>query len=245
MIRLLCREKGITFSSWSDDWVIELQKDQTFQHIFGYRFNVNNAVSSSISQDKAATYTILQAHDIAAVQHELIRTKVSPANKSAMQDWKQVVIKPLTGTSGHGVHLMPDANVATEMIESSKIAAWAAAPFIDIVREMRIVMLDSKLLLAYEKRPVVIDGLKMFNLGLGASAHDIVPSAAQLTLAQAAQHALNLRLAAVDIIENTEGEYLVLEVNDSIMMEHYARTSSEHKKRAEVVYGAIIDAMFV
>jgi glutathione synthase/RimK-type ligase-like ATP-grasp enzyme len=244
MLREQAEQRGIAFLSWSDDWLIELQKADSIHRVIGYRFDLNDSVAAAISQDKVATYTVLTNNSIPAVPHQLVRTKVSSANREVMKGWKDIVIKPLDGTSGHGVKLFHDTDEAIRAIESSTIQAWAAAPFVDIQREVRIIVLDGTPLLAYEKRPVTINGLKMFNLGLGAMPVTIAASGVLIDLARRAQTALGLRLSAIDICETADGRLQILEVNDAIMMEHYARASAENKNRAGTIYGTILATMF-
>lgn len=244
MLRNIAASRGIAFESWSDDWIIELRKAAKTHRVIGYRFDMNNSVASNISQDKVATYTVLAAHSIPAVAHRLVRTKVSDANLQHISDWGEIVIKPLVGTSGHGVRKFQDVSSAVAYVNRSSIQAWAAAPYIAIAAETRIVLLDGKVLLAYQKQPVEIDNLKMFNLGLGGIAVDITPGADMLQLAHDAQSALGLRLCAVDIIETAQGERMVLEVNDAVMVEHYARQSEQNKQAARRVYERIVDELF-
>lgn len=243
MLRDICQARGITFAAYSDDWLLELRVGDTVRRVLGYRFSLNDSVAASIAQDKVATYQVLAKAGIPAVTHVLVRTKVSHADRKVMAGWKKIVIKPLTGTSGHGVQLFTNVDEAAEHIEQSTILAWAAAPFVDIKREVRVIMLDGKPLITYEKQPVTIRGLKMFNLGLGATPNDIEPSEEFVELARNAQKELGLRLSTVDIVEDADGNVRVMEVNDSIMMEHYARYSPENKQRAASVYGAVVDAM--
>jgi len=243
VLRDICMKRDIVFSTYSDDWLLELRKDEVVRRVLGYRFDLNDSVSASIAQDKVATYEILAKAGIASVPHVLVRTKVSRADRHAMDAWDKVVVKPLVGTSGHGVRLFGDIAQATKHIEDSKITAWAAAPFVKIRREIRVILLDGKPLAVYEKIPVMINGLKMFNLGLGAQPKDIELNEEIESLAARAQTEMGLRLSTVDIIEDELGERKVLEINDSIMMEHYMRYSTENKKKAEYVYESIVDAM--
>lgn len=243
MLRDVCAERGVSFDSYSDDWLLELTSNGAAHRVFGYRFDLNDSVSASIAQDKVATYQVLAKAGIAAVPHVLVRTKVSHADRKVMGNWQKVVIKPLVGTSGHGVQLFGDIDVAVAHIEESPIVAWAAAPFVDIIREIRVILLDGAPLLVYEKQPVTIRGLKMFNLGLGATPKDIEIDDKLLQLAMDAQEELGLRLSTIDIVEDETGKSRVLEINDSIMMEHYARHSLENKQRAMQVYGAIVDSI--
>ena len=243
MLRDICQARGITFAAYSDDWLLELRAGDKVRRVLGYRFHLNDSVAASIAQDKVATYQALAKAGIPAVTHVLVRTKISHADRQAMAGWQKIVVKPLVGTSGHGVQLFTSVDEAADHIEQSSILAWAAAPFVDIQREVRVIMLDGMPLLTYEKRPVMIRGLKMFNLGLGATPKDIKPSDELVSLAKNSQHELGLRLATVDIVEDVDGNVRVMEVNDSIMMEHYARYSLENKQRAIDTYSAIVDGM--
>ena len=122
--------------------------------------------------------------------------------------------------------------------------AWAVSPCYDIVREIRVIVLDSDVLLAYEKRPVMHDGVKIFNLGRGAIATNISIDSAAREMILASLQAIGLRVAAVDYIEFSDGSRSILEVNDGIMMENYMRQSDEYTQVAREVYAAIIDRMF-
>lgn len=243
MLRDICQLRGITFAAYSDDWLLELRVGDKVRRVLGYRFHLNDSVAASIAQDKVATYQVLAKAGIPAITHVLVRTKISHADRQVLAGWQKIVVKPLVGTSGHGVKLFTGVDGAADHIEQSTILAWAAAPFIDIQREVRVIMLDGMSLLTYEKQPVMIRGLKMFNLGLGATPKAIKPSEAIITLAKITQRELGLRLSTVDIVEDMDGNVRVMEINDSIMMEHYARHSPENKQRAIDVYSAIVDAM--
>lgn len=244
IIKRICAERGISFTSLSDDWLLELKKDGKTQRVVGYSFSINDSVAALIAKDKVATHIVLQRAGIPSVPHALLRPKVSDKQKAAIQDFGKIVVKPLEGTSGSGVKLVAGPDEAVEWVESTEIPAWAAAPFVDIKREMRFVLLDQKPLIVYEKQAAAVeDGLKMFNLGKGALPKDIEPGAELLALATRAQAALGLRLSAVDIIETAAGEYQVLEINSGFMMEHYMRVSSENYQKAAEAYNKIITAV--
>lgn len=243
IIQGICKAEGISVSSYSDDWVLELTKGSTKRKIFGYKFGLNDAATTAIAGDKVATYQLLAAHSISAVEHRLIRTKASQST-GWEEGLTQVVVKPLDGTSGHGIaRLDSPAGVAAYIDNHPYIAAWAVAPYQEILSERRFILLDGDVLCQYEKLPVVIDGLRMFNLGLGATAEHTKADPAETALAQQALGVSGLRLAAVDIILTAEG-YKVLEINDGIMMENYMRQKALHKERSIEAYTAIIKALF-
>lgn len=243
IVRDICVERGIGFTSLSDGWLLELTKGGVTRRVLGYKFSLNDSVSSSIAGDKVATHVLLQRAGLPSIEHVLLRPKVSAAQKQPLQQWDKIVVKPLDGSGGHGVRLFDQPNEAVEWIESTNHPAWAAAPFVAIKREIRLVLLDGEPLITYEKQPVVVDGLKMFNLGMGATPKDFTPDKDLLALAAGAQATLGLRLSAVDVVESEEGERMVLEVNSGFMMEHYIRYSPENKQLAVEAYSKIVEAV--
>ena len=244
MVKEACQSQGVELTSFSDDWVLRLERAGKVGYIIGYKFGLNGSAEATIAQDKVATYELLSSRGVDAVEHRLIRTKASNATGwEKMFDSGSVVIKPLTGTSGHGVQICHNADEVWQTIENSGVEAWAVSPLLDIKTETRIVMLDGEMLLSYAKIPVVRGGLKFFNLGLGARPQNIQPTGEIVELAKLAISEIGLRLASVDIVTLGTGENLVLEVNDGLMVEHYARTSSEHRQEAENIYSRLVVRM--
>lgn len=245
ILRDIATKKGLEFHSWSDDWIIELKNDHERHRIVGYRFGLNDSVASMLSQDKVATYTVLAQNNIPSVPHRLVRTKATQADIHAFEGWRELVIKPLVGTSGHGVRKYSDVDSALHFVEKSSIQAWAVSPYMNIANETRMLLLDDITLLAYKKEPTEINGLKMFNLGLGGHAVDVEPDKKLYQLAHAAKEALGLRVCSVDIVQLDDGTEMILEVNDAIMMEYYARQSKDNEMKVENVYEEIVDMMFM
>lgn len=244
LMREVCEQKGIVVRTWSDDWILELSKNGQVHRAIGYRFDLNSSAASQIAQDKAATYTILAANDIPAVRHEVVRRQISEAQLAMMQDWGDVIIKPLTGSGGYSVRLFSDVGQLSHFVRSSAIPAWAVAPLVPIDNETRIILLDGEVMLAYAKQPIEVNGIKMFNLGLGGNAINTEPAPEEIAIAKQAQVAIGLRLCAVDIVSGENLPYQVLEVNDAFGMEHYARVSEQNKDRTRGIYDAIVDRMF-
>lgn len=244
MIREICDARGILFTSFSDDWLFHMEKNGKVARVLGYKFSLNDSVASSITQDKVATYQLLNHFTIPVVPHFLIRTKANETDWKRLPWQEGMVIKPLSGTSGHGVKLCYSAEEAEVWMKKWGIEAWATSPFVDIKREVRVVLLGDEIVLSYEKQPVEIDGLRFFNLGKGAIAVEYQVAESEAELARRAKNVLGLRLSAVDIIELRDGSWQILEVNDGIMMENYARQSPKNKKVAKQVYEAIVAALF-
>lgn len=245
-----CVREHIDFQSFSDEWVLRLSKGDVIKWIVGYKFDVNSSAAGELAQDKVATYAALNAAGIDAVPHHLVRSLpkeiIHESNLHQLLNGAPVVAKPLEGSGGREVGWFKTTDDALAMIKASGEPAWALAPHLDLQAEYRFMMLDGKLLVAYEKtQPIYRGELKMFNLGYGAIAKDM-PEDTLVELLPIAERVLKttaLRLAAVDIVKRADGSLLVLEVNDGIIMEHYARQSAVSKDRAIEVYSSIIKAM--
>lgn len=251
-VRLACQRQNIRCKSFSDDWVFQLSKGHKTAWVFGYKFDVNQAASSHLAQDKVATYEVLREGDIPAVPHLLVRSLLGePLPVRHLRQafpTEDVVIKPLDGTGGRGVQRFTELDVALAAVQTSPEPAWAVSPYLDIISETRLIVLDGSVLLAYEKQqPELKDGVKFYNLSHGAVAVDVsegdVPEPMRDSALRTCR-ALGLKMAAVDIVTTANGEQLVLEVNDGFSMEYYARQGDGYKNRAIELYDTIVAYMF-
>lgn len=248
MVHQACQRQDIAFQSFSDDWVLRLQRADQARWVLGYKFDLNAAAASGVAQDKVAAYQVLADAGVPALKHLLVRSVASqplPVHELRQAfGGRPVVIKPLTGTGARGVQKCDNVAIALEQIAADPEPAWAVSPHVAVTAEYRLIVMDGQVLLAYEKtRPTEREGLLLFNLGTGAVAKDVEISNTIQSIALEAMRVLNLRLAAVDIIK-TGQEYTILEVNDGMMMENYARQSPAHKNRAQNIYDAIVEKMF-
>ena len=244
VVRQISKELGFGCRSYSDDWILEIIGPASIRRIIGYKFDLNSSAAASIASDKVATYQLLTAHTIPAIPHYLVRTKASAHTIPHHLTGRDVVIKPLTGTSGHGVQLYNNKNDIERYIAQSGIEAWAVSPYVAVKQEVRLILLDEAPLLAYEKIPKgTPEGLTMFNLGKGARPQAYEPDQSIIEQGAAALRALGLQLAAIDYVVLENGERHILEVNDGIMIEHYGRTSSIHMQQAYDAYRHIIQTM--
>lgn len=247
-----CKRSGIDFLEFSEEWVLRMERGGIVKWIVGYKFDANSSAAGELAQDKVAMFAAMNAAGIRAIPHYLVRSLprelIHDRELHQLLNGFPVVAKPLEGTSGRDVIRFDSTDNALAMIRRSGEPAWALAPYHDLQAEYRLIMLDGKLLLAYEKtQPTFRGELKLFNLSFGAIAADIADDALRsslLAIAERVMQASALRLAAVDIVRPPDGSLMVLEVNDGISMEHYARQSVENKERAVATYEKIIAAMF-
>ncbi len=247
MVQRLCADKGIAIKTFSDDWVLTLEKGDVRRLIYGFKLGgLNDGAAVAISQDKVATYELLKDAHIAAVPHALISTRANSYDQweKHAKKWQRFVIKPTHGGGGRAVYMFDDVQAAKQHMATHHEESWCVSPFLAIKEEVRIIMLGDQVLLAFKKHePVTVHGIPMFNLRLGARATKIKPAADLTAMANAARQALGLNLAAIDIVTVDSGEQWVLEVNEGFSLEHYMRQSLDNKHESEKVYSAVIDAM--
>jgi glutathione synthase/RimK-type ligase-like ATP-grasp enzyme len=235
-------ELGIGYRSFSKDWVHHFTKGGKQAEVFGYKFSINNAAASATADDKVATAALLEAANVPCIPHVLVYNHKGQIDRYASVEG-EVVAKPLRGMSGAGVLRFPSQQEAERyMLETARFA-WTVAPYRTITREIRSIVLDGDILLTYEKRQSIVEDGKvtMFNLKYGAQPTDIIAEGEVRDITLRAMKALNLRVAAVDVVE-VNGEYEVLEINSGITMEHYMRMSEQHYGRGKDVYTKIIAA---
>jgi glutathione synthase/RimK-type ligase-like ATP-grasp enzyme len=238
----LCAQHSITHKSFSAGWVHAFKKAGKTSRLLGYKWSLNDSAASGIAGDKVATYEILKASNVPVVEHILLRTKVDFAPHWPVEIPDSFVLKPLTGTSGRGIVLCRSKVEAEQYILQQKISEWAISPYYKIDHEVRMIMLDDKCLLAYDKqRPSVRNDLKFFNLGAGAKPVDIEPTNEQSELARRSMEAIGLQLAAVDLVLVGD-KWRVLEVNDGFMMEHYLRESETNFQKTVNLYEKVLIA---
>jgi glutathione synthase/RimK-type ligase-like ATP-grasp enzyme len=252
LIRRASDARGVVMRTFSDGWVIELEKDGERHRIVGSNFDLNDQASAAIARDKVAASSLLAAAGISHVPHRLVRSRdtnvIDVAILESLHTSDDVVVKPLEGNSGEYVTRTSTTGSAEAIISSSAIAAWAASPFVDILQEARLVVVDGEVWLAYLKtEPVVYDGLKLFNLNKGAKAEPLDVASIPRewsTVVDRTMEVLGLRIAAVDIVVTQNGDVRVLEVNAAFSMTHYAAKNEATFGEVASFYDRLIGYMF-
>jgi glutathione synthase/RimK-type ligase-like ATP-grasp enzyme len=169
ILRELCGERRIELTSFSNDWVHRLEKDGRVTHVIGYDFAINAASSRMIARDKAATSAILSHERIPVVEHTLFHAPAMAEYVPHAGNWvtmldffrarnRLVVCKPNEGTGGTDVF-----RVSSELELEAAVSrvferhrTLCLCPFVDVVSEVRCVVVDGRCCVAYEKvRPGV------------------------------------------------------------------------------------------
>lgn len=244
----------------SHQWIAKLHRPPRTAAIVGYTFSLNNAASAQLATDKVAAYEVLRGAGLAAVEHSLIRFPWSTAGPDEVTGREIVasgalrapmVIKPHADGGGVDVRrALTATDLRSELaIMATRYRAVAVSPWVIIDDELRIVVLDDTVLLAFSKRrqPAASGaGEWRHNLRFGA-----VPVIVDVTtldssageLARAAMKTLGLRFASVDVIA-VDGTWRVLEVNSGVCLERFSATSARHDALAGEVYQSAIAAVF-
>lgn len=249
---------GIAVELLSHDWIAVLRRGAQRHLVFGYDLGLNGAAAAKIANDKSATYAVLNAAGIAAVEHRaflhprfLDFLPVDgnwPGLLAAFQAFgRDAVIKDNEGTGGMEVFRVRSQTeleqCAHQLMQISR--GIALSPYLTIEAEQRFVMLEGECVLAYAKERG--PGEWRHNLGLGARAVRLDPASPQsqtaLALAHAAMAALTLRFASIDIV-TVGGTLTVLEANAGVMLEAASRPELGGAELAERIYGRALDLVF-
>lgn len=301
IIKEICSEHGISYESFSYDWIFRLSCNNNVAHIFGYQFDNNSATSQLICADKCATSDILLFNGVPAVKHVFFMSPININYVGVSGNWERViellnnhgklVCKTNEGSGGGNVYLISDQFELEKAVHKifSHSRAMAVCPFHEILNEYRVVVLNNKVKIIYSKQiPYLIgdgestlrqllisyaqahidcpldfnvpvdenmtilnDGEKYHlnwkhNLGQGATPvivrdEGVIKNLSELALQ--AVKAVNIMFASVDIIQ-TEGKFMVLEINSGVMMEHFSQTDADHYLIAKNIYREAIESMF-
>ncbi len=174
LVKEIAAEQGIALSSFSQDWILRLQRGENVRHIFGYNFEINSATAELLAGDKAAVSDLLEHLHIPHVEHKLFLHPKLTGYVSAEGNWPAMlayaekiayplVCKPNTGTGGEDVNRVntPAELEAISMALFQVHRAICLSPYLEIEQEYRAVMLDGSCELMYAKRRphVVGDGV--------------------------------------------------------------------------------------
>lgn len=252
-MRLSENKLNIKYTYFSDVRLVRLQKDSKTRFIFGYCFDINPEAAAELANDKAAMYEVMVDSGIAAIPHYLLSNVIKPTVAlsdlvNLFEKHKSLVIKPNNGNKGEMIAKFDHPEQALKYIEDNPKMSWCASQYIDIAREVRIVVLNGTARLACEKvKPKMINGLEMHNLTLGATAKGLKLSDIDnsvIKLAEQSVKAIGLNMGAVDIVLNHDGNPYVLEINDGFSLERFASSSNEARVEVVSYYEQAIAELF-
>ncbi len=265
-LQQICAEQNLNLSLVSDGYVAVVDNPRSNKKalLYGNDLGLNPSSSARIASDKVATYDVLKLSSIPAVEHVLALRPNLAKSWQNIHSMKEVVsglelklgsssnfvVKIRSGSSGgYGVFLAKDRRQLKKKLRQiwKKDRATAVSKLLKIENEFRVVVLDGVAELVYAKdlapnwssKSNNSDELVLRNLAHGAIARVLKKDDIQLSslqdLALRAMAALSLRFASVDIVE-VDGELLILEVNQGVMLEYFSQQSLHKKKLAEDLY---------
>jgi len=172
LIEEICKEENIDYKLISEDWVMVLTKDNITKCISGYRFSLNDHALGSVIDDKYAFYDLCKINNLPIIEHDILfnpNSKLGSNTNNLIDKYfkeynNDVVIKPNMGTEGTDVYHINNKedlnNIINKLFETN--FSISMCPFYKIEKEYRVVVLNNKVELIFEKnKPVVIgDGNK-------------------------------------------------------------------------------------
>lgn len=164
-------KNGISVTEMSDQWIFLLEKNGFSHIVFGYDLGLNSSTTHRVANDKAATYDILSANGVPAVEHyvflhpryakHLSTDGNWPAILEKFETWaRDAVIKPNEGTGGISVFRVQtnfELELAVHTILASERSV-AVSPFFKIEREIRVFLLNEEAIIVYEKNIPSVKG---------------------------------------------------------------------------------------
>ena len=158
-----------------------------------------------------------------------------------------IVVKPTYGTGGAKNYQVKNprqlVTALSEIFYSHPTACLS--PFYKILHEYRVILLDGAERLSYMK--TLPDQLAWkFNLQQGAIAEPIPAHLRKsiIELAKRAVREMRLRFCSIDVIETTDHELLVLEINSGVMTNTYIQQHPEEYDKVKNIYRDAVKLMF-
>lgn len=188
----ICKEKNIKFETLSENYVLQLTKDNKIRHIISTNcvFDINPQSAGKIASDKYATYEVLKSNNVPVIKHKLIfnpTTRINYISETGI--WQEIinfyntnnckiVVKPNSGSRGFGVYLcetIKDLEFSvSKLFENNDTIS--ICPYYDIDTEYRTFYLDGNCELIYGKhKPYVIGNGKDTVATLLKTQHSIYP----------------------------------------------------------------------
>ncbi|QKV80637.1 RimK family alpha-L-glutamate ligase [Amycolatopsis sp. Hca4] len=248
-----CGELGLDVGWSPDRWIASVSDGIRSTRIIGYTFGLNDASAAEAALDKVCTFGLLHAAGIPAVEHTLIeipKDRRSRGPNLSPDVQPPLVLKPNRGSGGADVLLCRNQEelLANFAALSAKYQTLAYSPFTPFDAEYRVVVLDRKARLVFEK--LRFGGSEQpwkFNLNLGGTPRVVRPASAEYgplaRLAVRASDELGIRFGAVDIVVHRNTS-TVLEVNDAFSLIFFSASSDENFRIAAALYADVLSSMF-
>lgn len=248
----LAKENGYKITRIIDG-VYEFSKNKKKIYIKGKSFGLNTALSAAFSKNKAQTFELLRRNKVKAVPHyeiyqpafyaifgDQVKRNRGRVNAVIKKEKLPLVLKPAEGSQARDVYLVHNKRQLNRLVKELFIydKEVVLSPFRDIKHEYRVVVLNGKVELIFDKvkKERVRRGKLVFGVTPKVLEKTEKPYKKLETLAKRAAKVLKLEFATVDIIE-TETEGLeVLEINSNVCLGRFGGQNKEYYELAKAVY---------
>jgi RimK family alpha-L-glutamate ligase len=173
---------------------------------------INSPRAIERSVDKFYTTALLQEAGLPTPETVVCEDATEAMN--AVLAMRDVIIKPLFGSMGHGMVRVSDPDVAFRVVrslEQLRIVFYVQRTVDHGGRDIRVFVVGGRVLAAIERRAP--EGQWRTNVSLGGAAQpfELPPSWQEMAIAAAA--AIGADYAGVDLLPSRDGTVFVLEVN--------------------------------
>ncbi len=162
MIYEICREKGISFSLVSKDWIMILEKDHKVRYLCGYKFGLNDHAIGNVCDDKYALYEVLNHFSIPVSEYKIVFSDYDKRDvlQYFQKNHHDIVVKVNDGTCGNGVFHVTEEERLFSLLDELLIQHYSVSlsPFYAIRNEYRFIVLDHKIELCYGKKRAIVVG---------------------------------------------------------------------------------------
>ena len=248
----LASESGFTATRVLDG-VYELKKGSKKIYIKGKNFGLNTALAASFSKNKAYTFEILRRNKVKSVPHyelyqpvffsyfgDQVKRNNLRINAVIKTEKLPLVLKPAEGCKARDVYLVHSKRQLNKLMDKLFIYEknLVLSPFREIQHEYRVIILNSKVELVFDK--VKKERVRRGKLVFGAKAKIVKPDEKPYkkleAIAKKASKALGLDFCSVDIIDTEKEGLEVLEINSSVCLGKFGNQSQEHYDIAKSIY---------
>lgn len=250
ILQQLCKGNAWTLKWISDDYVGVLETKQKRRLFVLSDLGLNSSTARAISRDKCATYAVLRESQVPVIEHKLLYHPSEHDFLPEIAEYfnqynRHIVLKDNLGSGGEGVFEIRKLEDVPAALKQAVLRSDMAAlcPFYDIKYEYRLIMLDHSPRLTYRKER---GEDWRFNLYQGATSSTIDEKLLEtvlLPMAMATTKALNIRFCSVDIIETRSGEFLVMEVNNTVFIEKYLQQHPDKYDKVKALYQEAVEKL--
>ena len=170
IIEELSQELNFKYQFLSKDWITMIEKDNKTRYFAGYKFDLNNQGLGTIVDDKYALYDVLSAKNLPTIEYKIVYNENNQNDyakgcnnldyvKDYLRKHHEIVLKPNNGTCGHDVIRVSDEQELETIYHRllTKNFSINMSPFYHIEHEYRVVILNNKVKIIYQKNlPIVI-----------------------------------------------------------------------------------------